>query len=55
MPFHVKSYININKGEGKTIEFKEALPSKNQITKSVVAFSNTAGGKIILGIEDKSK
>jgi ATP-dependent DNA helicase RecG len=52
MPIHLKSYIK--KGEGKTIEFKETLPSKNQIAKTVVAFSNTAGGKIILGIADKS-
>jgi len=52
MPIHLKSYIE--KGEGKTIEFKENLPSKNQIAKTVVAFSNTAGGKIILGIVDKS-
>jgi ATP-dependent DNA helicase RecG len=49
----MKSYLK--KGEGKTIEFKETLPSKNQIAKTVVAFSNTAGGKIILGIEDKSR
>jgi predicted HTH transcriptional regulator len=40
MPIHLKSYIK--KGEGKTIEFKETLPSKNQIAKTVVAFSNTA-------------
>jgi len=53
MPFHLRTYLE--KGEGKTIEFKETLPSKNQIAKTVVAFSNTAGGKIILGIEDKSK
>jgi len=53
MPIYLKSYIE--KGEGKTIEFKETLPSKNQIAKTVVAFSNTAGGKIILGIADKSK
>ena len=53
MIFNIKSYIQ--KGEGKTIEFKETLPSKNQIAKTVVAFSNTAGGKIIVGIKDKSK
>jgi len=53
MPIHLKSYIK--KGKGKKIEFKETFPSKNQIAKTVVAFSNTAGGKIFLGIADKSR
>ncbi len=44
----------IQKGEGKTIEFKETLPKKSGLTKTAVAFSNTAGGKILVGIEDKT-
>lgn len=44
----------IQKGEGKTIEFKETLPGKGGLTKTAVAFSNTAGGKILVGIEDKT-
>ncbi|MBB6495998.1 AlbA family DNA-binding domain-containing protein [Methanococcus maripaludis] len=42
----------IEKGEGKTLEFKEEMPQNNQIAKTAVAFANTAGGKIIIGIED---
>jgi predicted HTH transcriptional regulator len=42
----------IKKGEGKTIEFKRTLPDGNHIAKTVIAFSNMAGGKIIIGIED---
>lgn len=44
----------IKKGEGKTIEFKRTLPDGNHIAKTVISFSNMAGGKIIIGIEDKT-
>lgn len=43
-------------GESKTIEFKEELPADSKkYMKTVVAFSNTAGGKIIIGISDKTR
>ena len=43
-------------GESKTIEFKEELPADSKkYMKTVVAFSNTAGGKIIIGISDKTE
>lgn len=43
-------------GESKTVEFKQELPDKSdKYMKSVVAFSNTSGGKIIIGIEDKMR
>ena len=43
-------------GESKIIEFKEELPADSKkYMKTVVAFSNTAGGKIIIGISDKTK
>ena len=44
----------IQKGEGKRIEFKKTLPDGNNLAKSVIAFSNMAGGKIVIGIEDKT-
>jgi ATP-dependent DNA helicase RecG len=44
----------IKKGEGKTIEFKRTLPDGNNIAKTVISFSNMAGGKIIIGVEDKT-
>ena len=40
-------------GEGKTVEFKEALPSNQSIAKTVISFSNTAGGKLIIGVDDQ--
>lgn len=46
----------ILKGESKYIEFKEALPEKSiKYMKSVVAFANGMGGKILFGIADKTR
>lgn len=43
-------------GESKNIEFKEKLPEKSiKYMKSVVAFANGTGGKIIFGIADKTR
>lgn len=43
------------KGESKTLEFKAALSSKSEsYLKTVVAFANTDGGRLIFGIDDKS-
>ena len=41
--------------EGKTIEFKETARSLGGIMKTVVAFANSAGGTIIIGVKDKTK
>jgi ATP-dependent DNA helicase RecG len=38
--------------ESTILEFKEDLPTKDQISKTVVAFCNHFGGKIIIGIDD---
>lgn len=44
------------KGESKTLEFKAALSSKSEsYLKTVVAFANTDGGRLIFGIDDKSR
>lgn len=40
----------ISAGENKTLEFKEAIPSGDKIAQTVVAFSNKAGGKIVIGV-----
>lgn len=41
--------------EGKTLEFKESLQSLSGIVKTIIAFANTAGGIIVIGVEDKNK
>lgn len=38
--------------EGKTLEFKRDLSSIKPILKAIVAFANTAGGSLILGVDD---
>ena len=43
-------------GESKNVEYKENLPEKSiKYMKSVVAFANGNGGKIIFGIADKTR
>ncbi len=40
-------------GEGKNIEFKREIPVNHEkFLKDIIAFSNSTGGKVILGIED---
>jgi len=41
--------------EGKTLEFKENSLSSQNIAKTIIAFSNTAGGILILGVQDADK
>ncbi|PZX10372.1 ATP-dependent DNA helicase RecG [Breznakibacter xylanolyticus] len=42
----------IKQGESKTLELKEVLPKNDAIAKTVIAFSNTSGGKLIIGVND---
>ncbi len=42
----------IKKGEGKKLEFKRELPSGEAVAKTLIAFSNTGGGKLMIGVED---
>jgi len=41
--------------EGKTLEFKENTKGLDGIIHTIVAFANTAGGKILIGAKDKTK
>lgn len=46
----------IRHGESENIEFKVQLPDDSKkYMKTIVAFANTAGGKLIIGIDDKTK
>lgn len=43
-------------GESRNVEFKECLPDKSiKYMKSVVAFSNGTGGRIIFGVADRTR
>ena len=41
--------------EGKTLEFKQDLSAPKNILKTVTAFANTAGGILLIGIEDGTR
>ncbi len=43
-------------GESKNIEYKVVLPDKSEkYMKTIVAFANTQGGKLIVGVDDKTR
>ncbi|MEA1990871.1 MAG: helix-turn-helix domain-containing protein [Thermodesulfobacteriota bacterium] len=41
--------------EGKTLEFKRDLSSPKNLLKTLVAFANTAGGQMIVGVDDRTR
>lgn len=41
--------------EGKTLEFKRDLSSPTGLLRTVVAFANTAGGTVLIGVEDGTR
>lgn len=45
----------LRRPEGKTLEFKRELASADGALKTIVAFANTAGGIMLLGVEDRTR
>jgi len=45
----------LKRPEGKTLEFKRDLSTPEGALKTIVAFANTAGGVLLVGVEDKSR
>ncbi|MCH6201282.1 ATP-binding protein [Aquiflexum sp. LQ15W] len=41
--------------EGLTIDFKQSITSAQKIAKTLVAFANSEGGTIVIGVSDKKK
>ena len=42
-------------GESQYLEFKQAVPEKSETyMKTVVAFANGSGGRIVFGVEDST-
>jgi ATP-dependent DNA helicase RecG len=41
--------------EGKTLEFKRDLSSPAGVVRTIVAFANTSGGILVIGVDDKTK
>jgi ATP-dependent DNA helicase RecG len=40
---------------GKTLELKRDLTSPNGVVKTIVAFANTAGGILLIGVDDPTR
>ena len=47
--------VLLRRGEGKTIEFKRDLSSPRNILKTLTSFANTAGGVLLIGIDDETR
>lgn len=45
----------LRRPEGKTLEFKRDLSSADGALKTIVAFANTAGGTLLVGVEDRTR
>ena len=45
----------LKRPEGKTLEFKRDLSTPEGALKTIVAFANTAGGTLLVGVEDESR
>jgi predicted HTH transcriptional regulator len=43
------------RSEGKTLEFKRDLTSPEKFLRTAVSFANTAGGIVLIGVEDKTR
>ena len=42
-------------GETKNVEFKREIPSRHEkFLKDIIAFSNSTGGQVIVGVEDET-
>lgn len=44
----------LRRPEGKTLEFKRELSAPDGVLKTIVAFANTAGGILLVGVEDRT-
>ncbi|KAF0134210.1 MAG: putative transcriptional regulator [Candidatus Saganbacteria bacterium] len=45
----------LEQGEGQSVEFEKYIPSSEDLARDMVAFANSDGGKIVLGLDDKNK
>ncbi len=45
----------LQRNEGKCLEFKQNAQTTKRILETIIAFSNTAGGTLLIGVEDKTR
>lgn len=49
----IRTYIS--EGEHENQDFKVSISSQIKIAKTIVAFANTSGGRILIGVDDKGQ
>jgi predicted HTH transcriptional regulator len=42
----------IAEGEGDTLDFKKTISSASKIAKTIAAFANHKGGRLLIGVND---
>ena len=47
--------VLLGQGEGQSVEFEKTIPAEDDVARELVGFSNSDGGKIIYGLDDKNK
>lgn len=54
---NIQDFVNklIKKKEGKSLDFKQKITSKEKIAKTLAALANTEGGYLLIGISDRRK
>jgi predicted HTH transcriptional regulator len=52
-----QDFVNnlIREKEGKSLDFKQKITSKEKIAKTLAAMANTEGGLLLIGLSDKKK
>ena len=45
----------LQRREGKTLEYKRDLSTPDGLLRTLVAFANTAGGVLVVGVEDGTR
>jgi ATP-dependent DNA helicase RecG len=45
----------LSRPEGKTLEFKRDLSSPQPVLRTLVAFANSAGGRLVIGVSDRRR
>ncbi len=45
----------LRRNESRTLEFKQDLSSPERVLRAIVAFANTTGGTLVIGISDDRK
>lgn len=48
-------FSQIKKGENEQLDFKQTISSVQKIAKTLVAFANTKGGNLLVGVKDNGK